>query len=1347
MSCDVPPFAAQLQPRDCGFRQQTGTMDIVDKIWSELKNAGTPCGIRLPLQLSKEKKVNASQKAKVFAMQHAFQTLSVLKPPRPHADGSPAGQAGGQPQVSPRANLKARSEAYSVQNWQAFASTVQRHANILKEDSSKSRRHENLLSLKQIFMRADLPHGSHSKAFPLLVEALLLCLSDPAEAARELATELLSRFFSEIAEVDEYLGPLLDALVQRFRSQDIEGVLHLPPVMRPEPEYKPLQLTPVEKSEDVRQRLLQLLHTALDRSADECVWSHLDKATGLLRAGAMDICPRIKSVALGAIVEFCDRHRQMLLHFTEPLARSLLSCLVCQHAKIRLSGLRALTHVLACGPYKYSAEIIQMLAGWRDPNYVPIASLYEATTTRNYFAELLADHSPLVRMFFFDSLAHWLLKFEDKADYESWLFPYLLSGLFDPFRPIQRLVYELLERLGKHYEVAHEKDLREIKQLGKLEPWSYDGKSGIRFPLGGGWQVEDNTQMNADREQFVSFVRSYSERLRTLGFEGCSLTEADEAKFVANGEAFTGNPPRPCLGARTMVRTYFRRYAKTLFEPVEDFKEVTMTTSARLMVVSFGFVEDSFVEWLDNCLRTCARTFSSAHLYSSEAKEAYQVVLRQVGIFIDPQAYWDLVKEHFNDTCTEDIHTRVVMLNMLAPMLQGSFSALHATSDMSLSLGRLTPVVPEVAEALARSDLLQEQYIDLAAESALKVLEVLVDGAFKQKATLPAVTRHHLLSVTGALAHSIMEIEDKMEFALDPQLQRFINKLLGCDNAETGGKVFAKTSFFPGLDVGLSAEFPPSNLAALSTFLHLSAPSRLLEGKAYEVVLNKLEEFSAATQKAVTRSRAVKTGLWLVRRLMLLDVDECDTVYDVAPMPPAAAEIDNSTAALGWSTSEEATGQEAPARAQCTLQKERHRKQPQEAAAEVLSSVVLSRLKNISRLADLKDTLAALEKFLVVLPPVARVKPKSVVSTLVTSGLVEVLSSFLRESRLHTKLFCLACEEYAHDSAGIYPDKSPAKILDDMPLGRRRELRLSAIKVAAQIRHDVILQLRLVLPIVAGHQNTLALIFGASAVSLLPPSKAQKRSGVFSPGAPDADGASSRPSTPRQPGTKDAVGQSGRQGASSAQHEMDGVRCQAELPLLAQSPWLIFQLGSCLIDAIVHGTAFSKDPAGMKSKTDVLNGWFNPLLTMPVMWDSVPSKHIELNAAQSLLSEISSESDLCQVVDSCVRHVVELDRVVPEETDEFPEGHSKDFWLSTEFHGDLQELLYKARMQINGVGLPRQREQAKLALSHLVRLTNKIYPQAVQGCLRQYETTGHFRRHAILTRIMQKQTDAKNTAA
>ncbi|KAL8451763.1 hypothetical protein Emed_001779 [Eimeria media] len=1316
-------------------------MNAADEVWRDLQTASRSCGSRLPrgqtsisaFQFVKEK-ARRPHHAKVFIIQGAVRNATLTdRVGAVHIPGETQAQTEAGTSSAQNDSLK-QNEPHSVPSWHTLASEVHRHANTLKEDCSNAKRHTSLAALEEIFTHSDLPRSFFDKAFPLLLEPLLLCLSDPTERSRLSAATLLCSFLSEIAEVDEYLAPVLQALVQRFRSQDIEGVLHLPPLMRPTPEYKPLQLTPVEKSEDVRSRLLQILHTVLDRSSDEVVWSQLDEATGLLRAGAMDVCPEIKIVALSTLVEFCNRHKGMLLHFTEPLARSLLSSIVCRQAKVRLGALRALTYVLACGIFKYTGEIIQMLAGWRDPNFVPIASLYEVTTTRNYLAEMLVDHSPMVRMFFFDSLAKWLLTFEDKADYEAWLFPYLLSGLFDPFRPIQQLVFCLLDRLGKQYEVTHEKDLREIRQLGNLEPWSYDGKSVVHFPLGGGWQPADKTHATDESEQFVCFVTSYRERLRALGFEGCSLTEAEAQKFLAEGGALTKDPPRPCLGARTMVKTYFRRYAKTLFEPVEDFRDISTTTSARLLVVSLGYVEDSFVEWLDSCLTMCARALNSPHLYSDSARDAFKAALRLIGIFIDPVVYWGMIRDKLDISCGEEVQGRAGMLDLLALMLQGSFEALHQASDESLGLGRLSTVIPEIAEALALTDLLQDQSVSFVAESVKNIVEIILSGTVKQKASFPAVTWHHLLSIIGALANPDCEIDDKKGPALDPNIESLVEQLRACHGLAQNQSGATMTLGFKCFAVGLSKELPPSNVAALSSFLRWSRISKILERETYDVVMSKLEEFSAATQDAVTRRRARKTALWLVRLLMLMDSAQRETVIGIPNSSTAHARSESSAIAV------EAAESRGDAQVSCSKTKLRSMK-PEEittaAAATILSRVVLSKLRNLKYLGDLKDTLDGIKGLLTLLPPMSPTQLQATSDTLVRSELVEDLCRILKDRRLHTRIFCLAAEEYAHGCAEAYPDRSPAMILEDMPLGKRRELRLVANQTAAELKQEVILLLRVVLPFVAGHRGTLALIFGSSIVSLLPPDRSQKQFMSNPQGNADAAVAGCGFSAVQQRANESLVECSNEQGDAITEHQKRGMRCQVELPSQAQSPWLLFQTASCLLDTIRQGIAFSSEDTHKTGLAQGLETWDSPILTMPVTWKQPPTSHAELEAARSLLLEISSDSDLFQAVDSCVRQIVELERKAAiEESEICTEGSEQDLWPCENCRGPLRELMNIARKQVNGVPGSRQKAQARLALMQVVLLLNKVYPNPVRECLSQYANRGHFRRREILSRII-----------
>lgn len=1311
-------------------------MEAPGSISAGLQEVGRLSGIRQPgschllsnFQFVKEKRKHNSQK-KIFSNQRLFENVSTLSSGEPVTQAAGAEAAVNTPSAAQSNQVKKFS---NLESWHLLATIVQRLANVLNEDSSNAKRCKCLAELKEIFIECRVPHTFYDRAFPLLLAPLLLCLSDPTEVARQRAACLLYKFLEEVTEVDEAFGVVLRGLVPRFAAEDIDGVTHLPPIMRPDPEYKPLQLTPAEKSEEVRRTLFQVLRTLLDRSSDETVWSHLDLATSVLRAGAMDVCPEIKTAALYTLVEFCDRHQHMLLHFAEPLTRALLSCLVHQHARIKMGALWALTHVIACGVYKYTGEIIQTLAGWRDPNFVPVKSLYETTTIRNYFAELRADQSAIVRMFFFDTLARWLLEFKDKADYETWVLPYLLSGLFDAFRPIQQLVFKLMERLGAQYEVDHEKDLRDIKQLGALEPWNYEGKASIKFPLGGRWQVAQEAGAVEEKNQFAAFVRSYGERLRSLGFTSCSLSGAHDDMYLTETGALVGDPARPCLGTRMMVKTYFRRYANTLFQPVEDFKEVTTVTSARLMVISLAYIEDSCVEWLHGCLTICSRVLSSAEYHSPEAVEAYQVAARLIGVFIDPNNFWDFVKDVFESECFEETHQRLGMVELLALMLEGSFKTLRQASDSTLGLGRLASVVPQIAEALARTDLLNEQLISSSAQSIAKLVEVLVSGALQQRHTFSAETWYHLISVVSALRLSDSDEGD----SVPSHIQKILSDLGLHQSALTDGKTAPTTGGSIWLSAGLSKTLPPSNLAALSTFLRCLPVHRLLEEDQLSIAILQLRHFSEATQPAETRRRATRAALRLVTRLLELDSAENTATRERA----TSRENENGVLVplISAQQAEDAfskAGDHAGEKENAPDFGEFWKRA--QAAAGILTDVVLSRARKLDCPEDLEDTLAALVEFLIACQPETWT---ALQDALITSGFIKTVGWLLCDPHLHTKLFRRACETYAHESAATYPDKSPAMILQDMPLGKRRQLRLAAIKTAAEIKNQAVLLLRVALVVVLRHDDALKHIIKDSVASLHPPSKLQKVCGA-------AASSSENDFDPEPSCSRDICGEFGREQGEPSERNSAAVssdtalRCSASLPFQVQGPWLLFHVASCLHDALLYGTLCHMN-AGKPTESAPMAGglsldWRFPLLTMPGAWQLPTFSHLQLQTARQRLLCLTSDADLCQTVDSCVRHIVELQNGLSgvlqkpsSEPLEEPPRHSKADW-------NLRELVIKAKSQNTSLPVAVQKHQTRLALIQVLRLIMTVYPGAVQECLRQYEDRGRFSRREILAQLIE----------
>lgn len=66
------------------------------------------------------------------------------------------------------------------------------------------------------------------------------------------------------------------------------------------------------------------MHVALAQ-----VITNIEQTVNILRALAMDASPAVAFEAAKLIVTFCHRHGQMLLHFSEPLARYVERIAVC----------------------------------------------------------------------------------------------------------------------------------------------------------------------------------------------------------------------------------------------------------------------------------------------------------------------------------------------------------------------------------------------------------------------------------------------------------------------------------------------------------------------------------------------------------------------------------------------------------------------------------------------------------------------------------------------------------------------------------------------------------------------------------------------------------------------------------------------------------------------------------------------------------------------------------------------------------------------------------------------------------------------------------------------------------
>ncbi|KYF44591.1 HEAT repeat-containing protein [Toxoplasma gondii ARI] len=781
-------------------------------------------------------------------------------------------------------------------------SFLRRQANILADDRSVLSRLLALQKLKACFLHQECPPYAYDLLLTTAAGPLMDMLSHWSETCRELAAEISSSMAKHVSAVDGLLRVAIPIAVMRFGSQDVEGVAHLPEVMRPPPGQKPTQLIPVESSEEVRGAMLKFVSALVERCSDDAIWENMDGIVSILRACAMDQCAAIQVAACAHICNFCDHHHDGLFHFTEALARSLFSCLVHPHSKVRLHGLKAISAVMKCGQYKYNASVVQMLVGWQDPNVVPIKAFYEPWSTHNYLARLVVDRAPAVRMYFYETIVQWIHRLPDKGDYESWLFPYLLTGIFDENTSIQKLVYWLIEKCGELYEKEKEKDIRAVRQLNYQQPWTYEGRGSFPFPLGGCLNPKQTGCTSLPESAAAldaEFVREYETQTISLT-EGGSFSGLQE--LLGELDDVLAKPvTRPRLGSRCWVKVHFRRYAKGLFKEVTDFKEVKSESSARLLVASLAYVEESITEWLEELVHFCSNLYARKAVLPNGLLPLYDEALKMVGAYVDPVSYWKLFEDVFDVTCPLELKQRAAVLVVFTKLLDGSVTVLKSVGDKTLGAGRLQPILSDVCQKLSRSDLLAEQCIrdsgsPIKAVCCAKILETLLLQIDWLVESCGKDERTQLFAATLAVSGPLLQKQDQQEqsgqedsHSVESTLTIFrILKTLVVSQAETRVNDFVDgigslddVPEEPLLDMLNSlVSLPPSscNTASLSCLLAIVPPALTLHESIFTALLGRLVSFRHRTHHQHIRRHALEAAIqWILRLLNSQDEGAADT--------------------------------------------------------------------------------------------------------------------------------------------------------------------------------------------------------------------------------------------------------------------------------------------------------------------------------------------------------------------------------------------------------------------------------------------------------------------------------------
>lgn len=606
-----------------------------------------------------------------------------------------------------------------------FLAYIQRDINCLVEDNLAVRQ-KSLQKLERLLVHQidGLSTDIIDAVTDALLKPLLKRLKDKSEKCRELAVKILSSLIENTSDLSATLAYVFPTLVSRLGAEDLDGVAHLPEVMRPSPEQKPTEIArPVEESEEVRLCLARFVASLLARCSEQQVLAWIDEATGLLRAQAMDPYHEVKAVACESMIAFCHNHTEMLLHFSLPLGRSLTSCLMHNHAKIRILAMRALIAIFWCGVWKHNHEIVQVLVAWQDPNQVSVKAFYEPDTKVNYMSTLSFDRHPAVRRFWFETLSYILLRIPDKVDHEPYIFPYLLSGLCDDNEEIALECFWLIEKCGEKYEEDNEAELRKTKQYGFDFGWTYSGRAFVPFPLRGLWAgggVAGSLRREAAQGPDLMGSKQRSDHFKRDCFdaegeewdlgEEVALPTRDYAWPALDDITVYRKLPRPRLGSRCWVRTNTRRYIKATFNDVVDFRDCTAVNAGRLLCMSLAYTEEGVTEWLQPMFAALCKFYSGRAWAATDslAMQTYSTVCKLLGCFLDPISYWEQLKSSLDMDTTLTLDQRVANLKILALCIEGSVETLKSVQppDPTLGMGRLEKVIPELISAMHSSDLL-----------------------------------------------------------------------------------------------------------------------------------------------------------------------------------------------------------------------------------------------------------------------------------------------------------------------------------------------------------------------------------------------------------------------------------------------------------------------------------------------------------------------------------------------------------------------------------------------------------------------------------------------------------------
>lgn len=276
------------------------------------------------------------------------------------------------------------------------------------------------------------------------LNALLNSLHSRAESVREQACVVLLRVVNNYPKVDRLAVYILEAVFECLGGGNLDGFAHLAPEQRPNPAQLPCVMVKMrEESEYVRGQLVKVVGDLLLLLDQPVLASVLPLAIEVLKVLMMDPVSEIQIATCDYVVQLADMHSELLQKLAVELARAALLPLSSKKSKPVLAGLRAVRQLLIAAGTD-GVLVLDLLAGTRDPNMVPIKDFYTASYNVNYLAHLSGSYSPQVKLLYLETLSAWL-SLPNRDELLCRLMPYFLSFLSDESPAMQEKAVECLE--------------------------------------------------------------------------------------------------------------------------------------------------------------------------------------------------------------------------------------------------------------------------------------------------------------------------------------------------------------------------------------------------------------------------------------------------------------------------------------------------------------------------------------------------------------------------------------------------------------------------------------------------------------------------------------------------------------------------------------------------------------------------------------------------------------------------------------------------------------------------------------------------------------------------------------